>query len=340
MSATSPIGLEGRADGGAPVLEVRDLHIAFVSRDRTVRAVNGVDLTLSPGETLGIVGESGSGKSALLRALMGLHPPGTARASGSIVYQGTELVGARDAVLRRTRGAEISMVFQDPMSCLNPVLTISEQIDEALRRHTALKRAARRARVLELLSLVGISAPAQRLRQYPHQMSGGMRQRIVIAIALACEPRVLLADEPTTALDVSIQDQILRLLADLRRQLGMSMIIVSHDLGVIAQSCDRVMVMYGGQLVEVAGAQELVRSPRHPYTAGLLRSLPGEVRTRYLHAIPGTPPTLRETPVTCTFRARCELATDTCASWTTELLPTGPGRLARCMRHDEVRLDG
>ena len=232
------------------------------------------------------------------------------------------------------------MVFQDPMNCLNPVLTISEQIGETLHRHTALRRAARRARVLELLRLVGISAPEQRLRQYPHQLSGGMRQRVVIAIALACEPRVLLADEPTTALDVSIQDQILRLLADLRHQMGMSMIIVSHDLGVIAQSCDRVMVMYGGQLVEFASAAELVRAPRHPYTAGLLRSLPGEVRSRYLHAIPGTPPTLLESPVTCTFQPRCELAAERCASWPTELVTTGAGRAARCLRHAEVVLGG
>ena len=200
------------------------------------------------------------------------------------------------------------MIFQDPMSCLNPVLTIAEQIGETLQRHTSLGRRQRRKRTVELLRLVGISAPEQRLSQYPHQLSGGMRQRVLIAIALACEPRVLLADEPTTALDVSIQDQILRLLADLRQRLGMSMLIVSHDLGVIAQTCDRVMVMYGGQLVELAPVNQLVRAPRHPYTAGLLRSLPGSVPSRYPARDPGqaaAPPAVpKDVHVPRSLRAR------------------------------------
>jgi oligopeptide/dipeptide ABC transporter ATP-binding protein len=321
------------------VLEVRDLRVAFTGQTRMVRAVNGVDFALRAGETLGIVGESGCGKSAVLRALIGLHDPKTTDCTGSILYGGKELLGAGDSAIRRIRGAEISMIFQDPMSYLNPVLTISEQIGETLQRHTSLKRGQRRERTIELLRLVGISAPEQRLKQYPHQLSGGMRQRVIIAIALACEPRVLLADEPTTALDVSIQDQILRLLADLRQRLGMSMLLVSHDLGVIAQTCDRVMVMYGGQLVELAPVRQLVRTPRHPYTAGLLRSLPGSVPSRYLHAIPGMPPRLHRRPKTCTFRARCELATEECESWETSLIDVEAGRSARCLNHELVRVD-
>jgi peptide/nickel transport system ATP-binding protein/oligopeptide transport system ATP-binding protein len=319
------------------LLAVEDLRVTFVLGDRRVHAVNGVSFELAPGEVLGLVGESGSGKSAVLRALIGLLPGATAHVEGSVRYDGHELVGARDRALRAIRGADISMVFQDPMTFLNPVLTIGEQIGETLQRHTELGRRGRRARVIELLELVGISAPAQRLRQYPHHLSGGMRQRVVIAIALACGPRVLLADEPTTALDVSVQGQILRLLADLRAQLGMSMILVSHDLGVIAQSCDRVAVMYGGQLVEVAPVAEIVTRPRHPYTVGLLRSLPGRApEERYLASIPGAPPSLAQAPSTCSFAPRCELAAEGCKTWPTTLLDAGAGRVARCRRHEEV----
>jgi peptide/nickel transport system ATP-binding protein/oligopeptide transport system ATP-binding protein len=322
------------------VLEVNDLHVEFVGRGRSVKAVNGVTFDLNAGETLGIVGESGSGKSAVLRSLIGLHALGTTNYQGSIRYAGEELLGAGDRTLRRIRGAEIAMIFQDPMSYLNPVLRVDEQIGETLRRHTGLSRQERSARAVELLRLVGISAPEHRLRQYPHQLSGGMRQRVIIAIALACEPRVLLADEPTTALDVTIQDQILTLLADLRRRLGMSMVLVSHDLGVIAQTCDRVLVMYGGQVVELASVADVLRLPRHPYTAGLLRCLPGSVSGRFLHAIPGMPPRLTDTPVTCTFRPRCELAVPECENWSTSLLKIDAGRASRCLKHDLVRVDG
>ena len=322
------------------VLEVDDLHVEFVGGGRSVKAVNGVTFTLNAGETLGIVGESGSGKSAVLRSLIGLHTPSSTNYRGSVRYSGEELLGARDGALRRVRGAEIAMIFQDPMSYLNPGLTVSEQIGETLRRHTRLGRQERAARALELLRLVGISAPEHRLRQYPHQLSGGMRQRVIIAIALACEPRVLLADEPTTALDVTIQNQILTLLADLRQRLGMSMVLVSHDLGVIAQTCDRVLVMYGGQVVELARVADVLRLPRHPYTAGLLRCLPGSASGRFLHAIPGLPPRLMDVPVTCTFRPRCELATAECESWTTSLLEIDAGRASRCLRHEVVQIDG
>jgi peptide/nickel transport system ATP-binding protein len=326
--------------GDHAVLEVDDLHVEFVGGGRSVNAVNGVSFTLNAGETLGIVGESGCGKTAVLRSVIGLHQLRTTRYRGSIRYSGEELLGSGDAVLRRTRGAEIAMIFQDPMSYLNPVLTVAEQIGETLRQHTSMGRRDRAARALELLRLAGINAPEHRLGQYPHQLSGGMRQRVLIAIALACEPRVLLADEPTTALDVTIQDQILRLLADLRRRLGMSMVIVSHDLGVIAQTCDRVLVMYGGQVVELAPVAELLRSPRHPYTAGLVRCLPGSAPGRFLHAIPGMPPRLTAAPVTCTFKARCELAKPECETWSTSLLDVGTRRASRCLRHEQVQSDG
>jgi peptide/nickel transport system ATP-binding protein len=330
----------GGATTREALLEVRDLRVTFTGRAQPVYAVNGVDFTLAAGEALGIVGESGCGKSTMLRTLVGLYEPKTTVCSGSVRYAGDELLGRSESSMRRVRGAEISMIFQDPMSYLNPVLKISEQIGETLQRHTTLNRRERRERTLELLRLVGISAPQQRLKQYPHELSGGMRQRVIIAIALACEPRVLLADEPTTALDVSIQDQILRLLADLRRRLGMSMVIVSHDLGVIAQTCDRVMVMYGGELVELAPVRQLVRTPHHPYTAGLLRSLPGSVPSRYLHAISGMPPRLHRSPKQCSFRERCELATEACESWNTSLLSVDPDHAVRCLNHEQVRVDG
>ncbi len=337
----APVGISAPVSDGSdgPVLEVSDLHVTFAGRDRSVHAVNGIGFTLNAGETLGIVGESGSGKSAVLRSLIAMHPR-EAHLTGSVRYRGTELIGAKDRVIRALRGAEIAMIFQDPMSYLNPVLTIGEQIDETLHRHTALSRSERRGRIIDLLKLVGISAGERRVRQHPHQLSGGMRQRVMIAIALACEPRVLLADEPTTALDVSIQDQILGLLSDLRARLGMSMILVSHDLGVIAQSCDRVAVMYGGQVVELGPVAEIVRAPQHPYTAGLLRSLPGEAESRYLDAIPGSPPRLLEVPRTCAFQPRCALADEECSDWETSLLAAGPDRTSRCIHHDQVGADG
>jgi oligopeptide/dipeptide ABC transporter ATP-binding protein len=345
MSDVAPIN--GLAEGenvsaaGANVLAVEDLHVHFDVGRRTVRAVDGVSFSIRRGEIFGIVGESGCGKSATLRALIGLLPPAGARTSGRVTYEDRNLLELGERGLRRVRGAEISMVFQDPMTFLNPVLRVSEQIEEALKQHTSLGRAERRKRAVELMHLVGIALPERRLREYPHQFSGGMRQRVLIAIALACGPKILLADEPTTALDVTIQSQILRLLKRLRDELGMSIVLVSHDLGVIAQMCERVAVMYAGQVVESAPVRELIRNPRHPYTVGLLSSLPRlDTGSRYLVPIPGAPPTLTELLPGCRFADRCPLALEECAEWQTELLEAGPGHRSRCLRHEVVKAVG
>jgi oligopeptide/dipeptide ABC transporter ATP-binding protein len=320
------------------LLRVDDLRVGFEVGNQLVRAVDGVSFSIRRGEIFGIVGESGCGKSATLRALIGLLPSSGARTTGSVLYGGRNLLALGERPLRRIRGAEISMVFQDPMTFLNPVLRVSEQIEEALKQHTELGRGERRARAVDLMRLVGIALPERRLREYPHQFSGGMRQRVLLAIALACGPKVLLADEPTTALDVTIQDQILKLLKRLRDELGMSIILVSHDLGVIAQMCERVAVMYAGQVVESAPVRELIRNPRHPYTVGLLSSLPRlDVDSRYLVPIPGSPPSMTELPQGCRFAPRCPLVLDECRVWQTELLDAAREHRSRCLRHEQVR---
>jgi peptide/nickel transport system ATP-binding protein/oligopeptide transport system ATP-binding protein len=338
MGATDDPALAGapvQPAAGDPVLAVRDLRVRY-DGTRTVHAVNGVSFDVGAGEIFGLVGESGCGKSATLRALIGLLPK-TAHVAGEVRFRGADLVAMSERELRATRGAGISMIFQDPMTYLNPVLKISEQINETLRRHTSLDRRQREARAVELLRQVGIASPERRLRQYPHEFSGGMRQRVLIAIALACGSKMLLADEPTTALDVTIQDQILRLLRDLRAQLGMSVVLVSHDLGVIVQTCDRVAVMYGGQLVETARVRELLRAPKHPYTVGLVESLPRPANpSRFLKPIAGAPPSLHEAPRTCVFEPRCPLAEPECRAWETALLDVGPGHAARCRRFAAV----
>jgi len=257
----------------AALLEVRDLVTSFPSGAGPLAAVAGVSFDLRAGEVLGIVGESGSGKSMTLRSILRLvHPPG--EVTGSVRWKGKDLLAMPAGALRRTRGAEIAMIFQEPMTALNPVLPVGLQIEESLRAHTPLDAAARRRRALELMDLVGIPDAARRLRDYPHQYSGGMRQRAMIAIALASGPELLLADEPTTALDVTIQDQILTLLLDLRDELGMSVILVTHDLGVVAATCDRMAVMYAGRIVETGTVAEILDAPRHAYTRGLLGSVP------------------------------------------------------------------
>ncbi len=320
-----------------PLLRVRDLYTYFSTPRGVLRAVDGVSFDLYPGETFGIVGESGSGKSVTCRSLIGLLPSPPAHTIGSVYYGGRNLVGMPARELRRVRGAHIALVSQDPMTSLNPVMRIGAQIEEALEAHTSLRRAERRRAALDLLRRVRIPSAEQRLRDYPHQFSGGMRQRVLIAIALACKPRILLADEPTTALDVTIQDQILSLLLGLQREFGMSVILVSHDLGVIAETCTRVAVMYGGQIVEVADVTTLLTRPRHPYTVGLLHSLPGQqTGSRYLTPIPGSPPDLVDPPRGCRFYERCPLRTDACLTWTTELLAVAPGHTARCIRHMDV----
>ncbi|QNK83538.1 ABC transporter ATP-binding protein [Nakamurella sp. PAMC28650] len=324
------------------VLEADDISVTIRTSSGVVTPVDHVSLQLRQGEVLGIVGETGSGKTVMCRSLLGLMPSGRAAHTGSVRYPGVLDGNALDLGRRGMRGhwgRYISMIPQNPMTSLNPVQRIGDQIAEAVTAHQKLSQAATSERVIELMSRVGIPVPEKRLRDYPHQFSGGMLQRTLIAIALAGNPRVLIADEPTTALDVIIQDQILSLLIDLQRDTGMSLVLVSHDLSVIAQICDRVGVMYGGQLVEVAATQDILRRPQHPYTAALLKSLPGAVaRDQPLTTITGSPPRLVDLPPTCRFQPRCPFAQDACGTWQTDLLHTdGPGRV-RCRRHDELDL--
>jgi len=320
---------------GTPVLSVRDLYTYFRTPRGVLQAVDGVSFDLYPGETFGIVGESGSGKSVTCRSLIGLLPSPPAHTTGSVLYGGRNLVGLSGRQMQGVRGAHIAMIFQDPMTSLNPVMRVGDQIEEVLQIHTPLDRTERRNTAVQLLKRVSIPMAERRLDDYPHQFSGGMRQRVLIAMALACKPKILLADEPTTALDVTIQDQILSLLLALQREFGMSVILVSHDLGVIAETCDRVAVMYGGQIVELADTRTLLTRPRHPYTAGLLRSLPGQqTDSRYLTPIPGAPPVLIDPPKGCRFFDRCPLRAEECKTWKTELLQVGANQLSRCRRHE------
>ena len=326
-----------KARAAAPAaLEVEGLSVTFPTPVGPARAVDGIDLDLRSGEVLGLVGESGSGKSMTLRALVRLvRPPG--RIAGRALWQGRDLLALSEPELREVRGKEIAMIFQEPMTALNPVLTVRAQIDENLKAHTALPRAERRQRAGRLLELVGIPSAAERLDAYPHQFSGGMRQRVMIAIALASEPRLLLADEPTTALDVTIQDQILKLLLALRDRLGMSVILVTHDLGVVAQTCDRVAVMYAGRIMEVAPVGELFGNPRHAYTAGLLDSIPGTGTSRQpLRSIEGTPPMPQNLPRGCAFAPRCGFATAACITARPPLVPVGEGHFSACVHQDRL----
>ena len=327
----------GPGTESAPLLQVRDLHTSFTTSGGVLRAVDGVSFEVRPGEAFGLVGESGCGKSATCRSIIRLLPAHAAT-EGEVLLDGTNLLTAGAETMRQVRGGEISMIFQDPMSALNPVLRVGEQVAEAVQAHQGVGRRAAWGRALELLRLVGIPAPERRLREYPYQFSGGMRQRVLIAIALAGEPKVLLADEPTTALDVTIQDQILKLIVRLQRELGMSVILVSHDLGVIAQVCQRVAVMYAGQIVEEGEVETVLRAPRHPYTMGLLASLPGiGAPQRYLHPIAGAPPSLLDPPSGCRFHPRCPYAVEPCRTWLPELLPVGPGHGAACWRQDAIQ---
>lgn len=302
-------------DGAVPILDVTDLKTVFTTRGGEVHAVNSVSFDLEPGELLGVVGESGSGKSVTMMSLIGLlpSPPAEIR-SGSVMFEGRDILKMTADELRDIRGSRIGFVFQDPMTSLNPVFSVGFQIMEPLRKHMGLSKSQARIRAVELLELVGIPDPAPRLSDFPHQFSGGMRQRVMIAIALACDPKVLIADEPTTALDVTIQAQILELVRELRQKLGMAIIWITHDLGVIAGIADRVMVMYGGQIVEQAPVRELFSNPRHPYTRALLETLPSVTgqRTEKLMTIEGQPPSLSAQPTSCPFMARCRHAMDIC----------------------------
>jgi oligopeptide transport system ATP-binding protein len=317
----------------AALLQVKDLKTQFFTQDGVVNAVNGVTFDLYEEETLGIVGESGSGKSVTALSIMGLipQPPGKIT-DGEVLFKGKNLVGLPEDEMRKIRGKEIAMIFQDPMTSLNPVLTISRQIGEALQLHMNMDRAAARKRTIELLKLVGIPSAADRIDDYPHQFSGGMRQRVMIAMALSCNPKLLIADEPTTALDVTIQAQILDLIKRLKREFGTAVMMITHDLGVVAGMCDRVQVMYAGHLVEQASVEQLYADPRHPYTLGLIRSVPrlDEARKERLEPIPGLPPDLVNVPPGCPFYPRCSFHIPVCLEQRPLLRPVDGAHTAAC----------
>jgi peptide/nickel transport system ATP-binding protein len=314
------------------LLEVTDLRTSFRTPAGLVRAVDGVSLTLDRGRTLGIVGESGSGKSVLTRSIMGLLPKRNVTREGSIVYDGRQLGALPDRKRRELWGTEMAMVFQDPMTALNPVLRIGNQITEGLRYHLDLDRRTANQNAIALLRSVGIPEPERRLRQYPHELSGGMRQRVMIAVALACGPKLLFADEPTTALDVTVQAQILNLLASQQRERNMAMILVTHDLGVVAGRADDIAVMYAGQIVEKAPTAQLFDNVRMPYTQALLRSIPklDQPRQAKLEAIPGRPPQLINPPAGCRFAPRCPYAQERCHVEAPPLVESEPGHAYRC----------
>ena len=321
-------------DGATTVLDVKGLQTVFRTRAGEVHAVNSVSFALEPGELLGVVGESGSGKSVTMMSLIGLlpSPPADVRA-GEVLFEGADLLKCTEEHLRAVRGARIGFVFQDPMTSLNPVFNVGYQIREPLMKHMGLSKSAAQERAIELLELVGIPDAKQRLSDFPHQFSGGMRQRVMIAIALACEPELIIADEPTTALDVTIQAQILELVKELRQKLGMAIVWITHDLGVIAGIADRVMVMYGGQVVEQAPVKELFANPRHPYTRALLQTIPHihGTRAEKLKVIEGQPPILFERPAACPFSARCPQAFERCLKENPARYPVGAqGHDAAC----------
>ncbi len=320
------------------LLEIHELRTSFFTQRGEARAVDGVSLQIEAGKTLGIVGESGCGKTMTALSILRLLPPGGRVLAGEIRFDGTNLLALSEAEMRKVRGNEIAMIFQEPMSSLNPVFTVGNQIIEAVRLHQGLGRQAARAKAIEMLKLVEISEAERRIDDYPHQMSGGMRQRVMIAIALSCNPRLLIADEPTTALDVTIQAQILDLLASLQQRLGMALLLVTHDLGIVAERADDVAVMYAGRVVEKAAVRELFAHPLHPYTRGLLRSIPrvGEKRERRLEAIPGLVPDLLSLPNGCHFRDRCTMAIERCASEDPPLLEHASTHAAACIRADEM----
>jgi peptide/nickel transport system ATP-binding protein len=327
------------------VLEVEDLQTYFYTRAGLVKAVDGVSFSLKRGETLAIVGESGCGKSVTALSMMRLvaDPPGRI-VGGSIRLDGVDLVAVDAATMRSIRGKEISMIFQEPMTSLNPVMTIGRQIEEALLLHETTSRAAATARTIEMLQLVGIPEPRQRVKEFPHQLSGGMRQRAMIAMALACNPKVLIADEPTSALDVTIQAQILDLIAKLRRDLGTAVILITHDLGVVAETAERVIVMYAGRKVEEATVDDLFATALHPYTRGLMNSIPRLALMRRenakpverLQEIPGMVPALSNLPAGCTFAPRCAFASDICRREYPRYEEKRPGHWAACWHSDQV----
>jgi peptide/nickel transport system ATP-binding protein len=312
---------------------VRALRTSFFLEEGEARAVDGVSFRLEPGRVLGLVGESGCGKSVTALSVMRLVPPPGRIVGGEVRFEGRDLLRVAESEMRAVRGAGIAMIFQEPMTSLNPVFTVGGQITEAVRLHRAVSRRNAKARAVELLGEVGIPDPAQRAAAYPHQLSGGMRQRVMIAMAISCEPRVLIADEPTTALDVTIQAEILDLLAELRRRRGMALLLITHDLGVVAQQADEVAIMYAGRIVEHASVFDVFDRPLHPYTRALFRSMPGVGgRHERLQAIPGQVPDLLRLPSGCAFRDRCAEAIDECAVGVPPLEPKARAHAAACIR--------
>lgn len=324
---------------GERLLEVRNLKTYFYTEDGVVPAVDGVDFSIDKGTTLGIVGESGCGKSVTSLSIMGLipNPPGKV-VDGEIIFEGEDLLKKSEAEMRRIRGNDISMIFQEPMTSLNPVFTIGNQIMEAIILHQGLSKSDARDKTVEMLRLVGIPSPEKRVDEYPHQLSGGMRQRVMIAMALSCNPKLLIADEPTTALDVTIQAQILDLMRKLKDELGTAIMLITHDLGVVAELCEQVVVMYAGKIVERGDVETIFAEPTHPYTLGLLGSIPKLNETqRRLQAIPGVVPNPAFMPEGCRFHPRCRYATEECRNQEPELMDLGGGHEVACLRYKEIR---
>ena len=321
-----------------PYLRLDALEVTFTGGRKPVRAINGVDLTLDRGETLALIGESGSGKSVTLRAIMRLNPEKRTRIGGKITVGGRDVMGLGAKALSQYRGGEVAMIFQEPLLALDPVYSVGQQITEAIRRHETIAKDDARKRALGLFERVRIPSPERRLDAYPHEMSGGMRQRAMIALALACRPELLLADEPTTALDATVQIQILLLLRELQRELGLSIIFVTHDLGAAVEVADRIAVMYAGRIVEEGSARDIINTPRHPYTIGLLKSRAHGAMTkgRRLDAIAGSPPDLADLPEGCAFAARCPWAIEACRTTQPALIATETGTQARCLRTDQT----
>ena len=322
------------------LLEVKNLRTNFATGGGIVQAVRGVSLYVDAGEFIGIIGESGCGKSVSMMSVMQLLADNAAVRADAILFDGMDLQKQSRKQMRKLLGSSIGMIFQDPMTSLNPLYTIGNQLMEPLRQHQRMTRAAARARALEMLRLVGINEPEKRLKQYPHELSGGMRQRVMIAIAMCCTPKLLIADEPTTALDVTIQAQIMELMAELKDKFSTATILITHDLGVIASVCSRVMVMYGGKIMEEGSVEDIFYAPGHPYTEGLLRSVPGDGSgsREKLIPIPGSPPDLMNPPVGCPFAARCPKAMRICSMAPAELTELGPNHRAACwLHHPQVK---
>ena len=316
------------------LLEIRDLQTSFFTSDGEVRAVNGVTFSIEAGKTMGLVGESGCGKSVTALSVIQLLTKGTGRiVGGEVLYEGENIAAFSEERMRTIRGNDISMIFQEPMTSLNPVFSVGEQIAEAVRIHQKLSRKEARNRAVEMLRPVKIAEPEKRLNDYPHQMSGGMRQRVMIAMALSCNPKLLIADEPTTALDVTIQAQILELISELQEKLGMAVLMITHDLGVVAEQADEVAVMYAGKIIEHATPETIFANPKHPYTIGLMKSIPGMgTPGRRLDTIPGVVPSPLNWPTGCRFRTRCRNAGDICAATQPELIDVEPGHSVACLK--------